>query len=161
MGGRRASSDAGFTLVEVMVTVALMALASAAVVLTLPRLNPSPEATAEATRDRLADIAARAVIGGEIMGVAVNEGGLTPLHRRDGRWIEAGPRWTAEGASLALEGIAAERGEEGTPRLPDLWFTPAGDARSFRLRIERDGDTALLTGDEQGQMRIVEEGRMP
>ncbi|WCL53738.1 prepilin-type N-terminal cleavage/methylation domain-containing protein [Gimibacter soli] len=157
MGGRRASSDAGFTLVEVMVTVALMALASAAVVLTLPRLNPSPEATAEATRDRLADIAARAVIGGEIMGVEVDHDGLTPLYRRDGRWVEAGPRWIAEGAGLALEGIPAEKGEDGTPRLPDLWFTPAGDARSFRLRIERDGDTVLLTGDEQGQMRLTGE----
>jgi len=155
-GNSAIHSDAGFTLVEVMVAVALMALASAVVVLTLPRLSPSADATAEAVRDHLTTEAARAIMSGEIIGVAVTEDGLTPLHRRDGRWVDAGPHWVAEGAILTLEGAPAPTTDG--PRLPDLWFTSAGDARSFRLRIEKDGKSSLLVGDAQGQITVAAEG---
>ncbi|MCA8901113.1 MAG: prepilin-type N-terminal cleavage/methylation domain-containing protein [Hyphomonas sp.] len=82
--------DAGFSLVEMVVALTIIALASVMIVGSLPRRSDeSLESAAAAIEDALQDLSSQAAASGYPLGVHVEENGLYPVVWRNGEWAEA------------------------------------------------------------------------
>lgn len=149
-GGRKNASQEGFTLVELMVALALIGLATAAIVLTLPA--PGGGAAGEATRfaARVAALRDRAVIEGRTHGLWVSASGYgferrtldgaTPL--TDGRLARAD--WRA-GTAVSVDGVAQGRLSFDRIGLPD---------RPMTVAITSGESTASVAIDAAGKVSV-------
>ena len=148
----RRSAEHGFTLVELMVVVTLIALVSAAAVLAIPdgRGRVADEARRFALRARAAR--AEAIVTASPVGVWVTAGGYGFERRVDGAWVPATEK------PLRLErwrdGTRADLAGAGRTRVT---FDPTGLAdRPFDLRLTRGGASALVRLDANGSVRVDE-----
>lgn len=135
----------GFTLVELMVTVAVIGLAAGAVVMTAMPSQPSAVRTAERFAVRLAEARSEAILSNRPVAATVDEAGyrFSILQGRD--WVAAG---------RPLPGQDWEEGVS-SPGAAERWtFDPTGAVEPASRGIRRDGRTAVVRIDETGQVRI-------
>ncbi len=139
----------GFSLIELMVVVALIGLMATAVALTLPDPRGRLEDEAARLTARLALARDEAVLTGRATAVRIDGGGYAFLGLRDGGWttLETPPfrpvTWS-EGVRPALAG--------DQPIV--LAFDPVGLADPARLSLGRDGRTVALRVDASGDVRL-------
>src|SRR4051812_10272559 len=97
----------GFTLVELMVVLVILGLATAAVVLSMPEQGGSVEAEAERFAARAKAARDEAIVQSRPVALTVDDGGYGFAQRRGGEW-QAGARhaW-AEGTEVRTVGAAA------------------------------------------------------
>ena len=146
----RGAKGGGFTLVELMVVVTIIALASAAAVLAMPdpRGRVLDEAMRFAARTRAAHDAA--IVGGRPVGLWVTTGGYGFDRRIAGRWV-----------ALDETRLRVARWSEGTRAVvPDaggrtrVTFDSTGLVdRPADVRLTRDGATALVRIGADGSVR--------
>lgn len=141
----------GFTLVELMVVIALLALATTAVVLTAGGPGAGPGDAAARFAGRLAAARDEAIVGARPIRAWVSPSGYGFDHYRSGRWepLERGPfrrqDWPA-GITIA-GGI-----EAGGARLRfDSLGLPAAPAA---LRLTSDGRSALVRLAANGDVTV-------
>ncbi|WP_330999978.1 pilus assembly FimT family protein [Sphingomonas sp. IC-11] len=141
----RPGAARGFTLVELMIAIAVIGLASAAAVLAMPdpRGRLADEGARFATRVRAARDAA--VIGGRPVSVWVTPGGYGFDERRGGQWI-----------AIAEKPLRVSQWSEGTqavlPERARVTFDTTGMADRVLvvpLRRERTRLTVMV-GDDKG-----------
>ncbi|KMW59443.1 General secretion pathway protein H [Candidatus Rhodobacter oscarellae] len=132
---RRLSSDAGFTLVELMVVVAMLALLSVSAVLSLSR--PSAEARDWARFQALHDrLRAEATLSRQRIGLAVSATGVQRLSW-DNDWQTASEPQPWHGAVTLQTPPAAEA---------TIVFTPSGQTTPIRLQFKTpNGATQCAT----------------
>lgn len=144
--GRR--SRAGFTLVELMMTVAIIAMAGAAVVMVAPDPRPAVSAEAERYAARLMSARDEAVLTNRPIAVATTTSGYG-FQSFDGReWtrLQEGPF-----KSVSWEtGTIAEPGQN-TLRIV---FDPTGVAEPYRLTLRREGRQRVVIVDGAGEVSI-------
>ncbi len=153
-GARSRPCDLGFTLVELMVVLALLGLAAAAVVLTLPASNGG--AVTEATRfaARVASLRDRSVIEGRTHGLWVTASGYGFERRGPGR---EGPAWQPlndgrlsrddwrRGTMVSVDGSAQGR----------LAFDRVGlPGQAMRITFTTGDTTATVTIDAAGEVAV-------
>lgn len=143
--GSKPAEEAGFTLIELMVVLVIVALASAAVAVSLPSGSAGlrQEATAFAARA----VAARnaAIVGGRPVRVLADAGGYRVEERRTGRWLPWGgkagrARAWERGTAVALDGAVA--------------FDSTGLSDPATLRLERGGKAMTVRVEADGGVRI-------
>lgn len=147
---RLARSDNGFTLVELMVVLALIALAATAVVLTLPSANGG--ALAEATRfaARVASLRDRSVIEGRTHGLWVTASGYGFERRREAVWqpLDDGrlsrADWRA-GTAVTVDGAPQGRLSFNRVGLPD---------RPMRVDFRAGDSAAGVVIDAAGEVAV-------
>lgn len=131
----------GFTLIELMVVLVIVALASAAVAVSLPSGSRGlrGEASAFATRA----VAARnaAIVSGRPVRVLADAGGYRVEERRAGKWQvwagKAGRQVAWErGTSVALDGVVAF---DSTGLSDPATLHLARSGRAMTVRVEADG----------------------
>lgn len=139
---------AGFTLVELMMTVAIMAMAAAAVVMVAPDPKPAVGAEAERFAARLASARDEAVLTNRPIAVDTTVAGYG-FQAFDGRlWtdLQDGPfkhvPWET-GTTAAADEEAAR-----------LIFDPTGVADPYRLTLRRAGKTRTVTVDGAGEVKV-------
>lgn len=139
---------AGFTLVELMMTVAIIAMAAVAVVMVAPDPRPAVGAEAERFAARLASARDEAVLSNRPIAVETTAAGYG-FEAFDGRL------WTG----LQEGPFKPVRWETGTTAVPDaqagrVIFDPTGVADPYRLTLRRDGKTRTVTVDGAGEVQI-------
>jgi general secretion pathway protein H len=151
---RPSPNDQGFTLVELMVVLALLGLAAAAVVLTLPASNGG--AVTEATRfaARVAALRDRSVIEGRTHGLWVTASGYGFERRGAGG---DGPAWQPlndgrlsrddwrRGTAVSVDGAAQGRLAFDRVGLPD---------RAMRIAFTSGDTGATVTIDAAGEVAV-------
>lgn len=141
-------AERGFTLVELLVTMVILGLASTAVLLAIPDPRGSLREEGERLAARLAATRDAAIVGGREMAVRFDAAGYGFETRRGGRWLPADGR-----------AFAARRWPEGTtvttePATTRITFDATGLATPTVVRLSRDGAAARVTVEAAGAVRI-------
>ncbi len=141
----------GFTLVELMVVIAIIGFASAAVVLSIP--DPRGRLVEDADRfaARLAAVRDLAVVEARPLAVWVSPSGYGFERYVDGRWIGSEDKpfrttnWRAGTHALA--------GGEGA-RLMIRFESTGLPSETARIALEREGEQVSVTLDGAGRVRV-------
>ena len=140
----------GFTLVELMVVLAVIGLAGAAVALTLPPADDVLLEEADALAARLAHARDEAILGMRTVEVAVGPRGYGFSRRRFDGWEPLGGR--------AFASVDWTPGTQ--PRLPPgearmaFRFDPTGAAEPGSLVLLREGRRMQVTVDSGGEVTV-------
>jgi len=165
-----AHSEAGVSLIETLVAVAIIGVVATAVVLSIQPGSDPMDDEADRLLARLIFAEQDAISTGHPVGVVVEEFGARYSFYRyvDRRWwpvrdndalagheLTPGSRLLVDDAILAA--IVQDEGEEAVI-IPAFWFDPAGMTEPFRLRLE-SADTVLelaWTGDARTGWEVIE-----
>lgn len=140
------AARAGFTLVELLMVVAIIGLAAGAVVLAVPDPRPSVAEDAERFAARLTRAREEAILSNRPVAVEVGPGGYG-FSAYDGiRWSDLqegpfGPETWTEGTLPAPAGMR-------------LVFDPTGVAEPGTVTLSREGRARTVTVDGAGEVRI-------
>ncbi len=165
-GTRHVRSARGFTLLEMLVVVAIAGLLVSLVALSLGGIGaPRPDVALRDLADRIALAHEGAVLSGRTLGLRRTADGvefralaIDPASRR-ALWSAAGddpqlaPQQFEPPYRLALEVDGALVAAEAVA--PPIVLLPDGDMTPFRMTLGADGvRSAILIGSEDGTMRI-------
>ena len=149
-GSPRRASRAGFTLVELLMTVAITGLAAGAVVLSVPDPRSSVAEDAERFAARLSRAREEAVLSNRPVAVEATAAGYG-FDRRDGsEWRPLDGKPFVEQAWK--EGTQATIAGEGAMRIV---FDPTGIAEPARVTLVRDDETMAVTIGADGEVDVV------
>lgn len=111
----RPHDDAGFSLVEMVVALTIIALASVMIVASLPKqAGANVDSAAEAVGQAMLRLADQAVATGRPVGVHVEADGLYPVVWQSGKWSDA------SGPAMRLEG-GIQLGYRKSAPVPEGW----------------------------------------
>lgn len=139
----------GFTLVELLIVLAMIGLLSAAVVIALPDPRGSLIQEAEQFAARAKAAEERAILDARSMSIRVTDIGYGFDRREHGAWvpIERKPfatwRWN-EGTRAVVGGAGAAR----------IVFDPTGMAEPARVTLIRDGKQASIAIGRDGTIHV-------
>lgn len=150
------SSQSGMSLVEVLVALFILALASAAIVMTLPR-QPSridrEVARLELAIDRLTD---EAIASGEVRAIRLEDDKYVAQAWRDSRWV-ALPRSAHKLPSpLTISVLTTRRGlqESDLKDWPDIVADATGIVSARPLTLAEGADRRVLTVSSSGMVEV-------
>ncbi|MCI4645403.1 MAG: GspH/FimT family pseudopilin [Hyphomonadaceae bacterium] len=178
---RAREGEAGFTLVELLVVVFIIALMSTIVVLSLPEGNTPLRGMTQALALKLNQAGRESILTGEPVALAMaGEESFRFERYRDGEWstedlrhLALQTRDTASGVSVSiahqsasLRPVAASTGREGDDTPGDQFhrqvvFSPLGEATPAEIRLQDGAEEAVIRITESGEVSfdILAEGR--
>lgn len=145
------ASERGFTLVELMVVVAIIGFVSAAVILAMPDPRGRVMDDAEHFAARLLAARDNAIVQGRPMRVWVSASGYGFDRRSDGRWLQLDD--TPFVTTNWREGTAARIGAAGV----DIAFDSTGlPADALSVVLMREGERVAVSVDMGGKVAVGE-----
>jgi type II secretion system protein H len=161
------SKDAGVSLIEVLIALAVVAVMTGAVIVYMGGGAPPAREAADRLASRLAEAREYALVSGKTIGFAADfdARGWRFFDARTGMWrvIEDHPALRPErlepGVSLILTDGALPRREEAADiEAPQVLFDPTGFDQPFRVTV-RDGEQVLeVRRGDDGDLRVVAAG---
>lgn len=174
-------ADTGFSLVEMMVVVAIVGLLAGTVMLSFPDRDVTLRQTTDQTDRALRALARHATISGQVLGVRFDEAGFTVHALGDDGWHPAPDILRAEAlgfgsavlqglevdgrpVSLARDGASDGTGDRASDRTGDrasdrtgvhVWFLPTGDRPDFELRFVDESQSVTMAVTFSGKTVVV------
>ncbi len=157
-------SDAGFSLVEMMMVVAIIGLMTSAVVLYMPSKGDALKNTLVRTEGAFIALSRHSVMTGRVYGARFSAGGFTPYVLSDDGWVLEEGLLKAEVTNwqpiilnaLNVEGSDVDLSEETVG--PHVWFLPTSETTSFQLNMAADTGTATLKISGAGKVKVTFDG---
>ena len=154
------SNYRGFTLVELLVAVAVMGLLSATVMLTLPSGGDRARVEAQRFLARVTTAAQDSILTGKPRGLAIDSQGYKFFWYREGQWQPADSRAELAAAEWDDDVIVTSHpssnvGEEAVPAPPSVVFSPTGLVTPFSVDISGSGRRYTVTGSSTGGLAMV------
>lgn len=137
--------DGGFSLVEIMVALFIMALASALVVMAMPSRPDALNAEADQFEKVMNRSLDQAISRGQAQGIRIEENAYTVYTRINGRWVPVSDvsRRVSDGVTIRMLGKADPKSDEALPQIvldasgivsgPDVRFSKGVRTRDFDL----------------------------
>lgn len=144
-------SEDGLSLVEVMVTLSIIAVATSLVVLTLPRPRPQLQA-AGLLRVSLEKAAERSMISGQPVGLVIEERSYSIAVWQNEEWRAVASQKLAPGTSLLVDGDRVYSGDEDAAIKPSIVFDPLGHTEPLDLDLVRNDFVTRLTLHPDGSV---------
>lgn len=142
-------AERGFTLVELMVTLVILGLASTAVMLAIPDGSSALREEGERLAARLAATRDAAIVAGRDMAVRIDSAGYDFETRRGGAWLPVQGR--AFEARRWPQGIAYIGAADAPTRIV---FDVTGLATPAVVRLTREGATTRVSVEAAGTVRV-------
>ncbi len=143
---------AGFTLVELMVVLVIIGLASSAALLALPDPRGAVRDDAEALAARLATARDLAIVSGRDMAVRFDAGGYDFAERRGAALVPATAR-ALRPQRWGRDLVASSSIAGGGP----VVFDSTGLATAAEIRLRRDDASVRVSVDATGAVRVAAE----
>jgi general secretion pathway protein H len=144
------AASSGFTLIELMVVLAIVGLAGAAIALSMPPGESSLHRQADTFALHLVRAREEAILGGHAVRVVVDAQGYAFMHRDGGDWRPLQPRAFAP---RTWQGDVQPRLGPREPQV-DFGFEPTGGADARTLVLELADHRVGISLDAAGKVRI-------
>lgn len=149
----------GFSLIEVLVVVTIMALMASVAVLVMPGKGSALDGTAADIRAALAALSRESVVSHRILGVRFGTAGYEMAELRPEGWHRlTGKDSRGDISPVSLSAIrvagsdvsgAASAGRNDIFR-PHIWFLPTGEQPVYDLALSYAGETVHVRGAGKG-----------
>jgi general secretion pathway protein H len=156
--------DAGFSLIEVLTAMAVVAVMAGAVVVYMGGGETPAREAADRLATRLAEAREYALVSGEAIGFAADfdARGWRFFHAPDGTWrvIDDHPALRPErlepGVTLLLaEGALPRREEAGDIEAPEVLFDPTGFDQPFLYTLRDEQQVLEVRRGDDGELTIL------
>lgn len=153
-------SDAGFSLVEMMVVVAIVGLMASAVVLAMPSTKSEFRGELVRTKDAMEVLARRSVMTGRIIGVRFRRDGFDTLRYDDQGWVDGNDilkpdvRVWAPLAAMKLSVAGSDVDLSKETIAPHIWFLPTGEQLDFELALASNTETGSVQSFATGGFEV-------
>ncbi len=154
------SSATGFSLIEVIVVVAVIGLASGAVMVAMPGDAAALRPEAERLAARLAHAAHSSILDGVAYGAKVDTQGYSFFRIRDEAWAviaNAPPlvqeRWNNKTTASVIADADTISTDPASPA-PNVVFDPTGVATPFRVIMRHSAAAFVVEGDAFGKIKV-------
>ena len=143
----------GFSLIEVMIVIFVMGMASTVIVLTAPKPESVIEVDARRLKQAIEDLQVHAVMRGRGEGLYVDETGVAPVYADAGKWI-------AEQSSLLSfsRGVRINSGRHSHTDQPDFMADATGMLFPATLRMSSGRQVINVIVTPEGHVRLDSEG---
>lgn len=149
-----ATSDAGFTLVEVLVVLAILGLAIGMVVINLPKAPPALKAEVELLAARMSAAQDAAIITGQPTGLEFSDSQYV-FYEYDGQWLQRGVTGLPDAKKkLELDGSTLKLKPELNK--PQIIFDPTGEVTDFALTLNTPRNGYIISLSDSG--RVIWDG---
>jgi len=135
---------AGFTLVELMVVLVILGLASAAVVLAIPDRGGSLQAEAERFAARAKAARDSAIVESRPVALLIDGGGYAVARRTGGEWVPAPRHEWVDGTEAEASGLTGGR----------IRFDSTGLAEPLNLILRRGGRQVAVQVGHDGEVHV-------
>lgn len=139
----------GFTLVEVMLVMAMLALVAGAVMLALPSQTSVVRHESEMLAARLKAAATAAILGNRTIEAVIDQRGYSFAQRAAGGWQPV--RQSALSGHEWPEDVRVLAGEAGSLRVR---FDSVGTSTAARVLLVQDAARMMVSIDDAGQVRV-------
>lgn len=147
-----ARAEAGFSIIELMTVLFIIAVVTSMVILTLPRRQPSAELEAASLAIAIERASEQALVSGIAHGIDVGQRGYAIVLRQDGNWVQvAGSAHRLESGVTLVRGEGADgQAEDG----PHFIFDPLGTALGEPLTLSGGETRITLTLAPNGNVSL-------
>jgi len=155
-------SEAGFSLVEVMMVVAIIGLMTSAVVLFIPPAKSSLKDALGHTERAFIALSRQSVLTGQVLGARFSDEGFNVYALTENGWKiddailkPDAQKWQSFHLSgVRVDGYDVDFQSEKKDEAPHLWFLPTGEHPAFQLTLVSEGGQGVLASRQPGHFEV-------
>lgn len=145
--------QAGLSLVEIMVTLSIIGVATSLILLTIPT-RPLHKQEASRLQEALEQTAGRSRVTGQPMGLVIEGQRYSPAVWQNGTWRLLSSYSLPSDITLHIDGKLPVAPEEGKPPVPAVIFDPLGHTAPVAIELIRNRAVTSLTLFPDGQVAV-------
>lgn len=147
------ATQAGLSLVEIMVTLSIIAVATTLILLTIPTHHVFKQES-DRLREALEQAANHAMVTGQPVGLIVEPHSYSPAFWQSGAWRPLENHQLPEDISIRIDGEPPSPKEADEEPLPAVIFDPLGHTLPVSIELSRNGVLTGLTLLPDGSVKM-------